>query len=164
MKKLIIALLFLSPVAVFAQKFGHVDTQALMESLPEISRIRGEIEALAKQKENELRTMQEEFQRMAEEYDKNKATMDENTRKKKEDLLQMYSTKIQSASSMFQQEFESKQRKMMEPVYEKIRTAIKNVGKAGQYTYIFGTGAPLYVGEGSKDLTNEIRAEINRLK
>ena len=52
----------------------------------------------------------------------------------------------------------------VEEVYEKIKTAIKNVGTAGQYTYIFETSAALFVGAGSKDLTNEIKAEINRLK
>lgn len=164
MKKLIIALLLLSPVAVFAQKFGHVDSQALLETLPEMSRVRGELEAFGKQKENELTAMQEELKRMAEEYDKNMSTMDEKTRAEKEENLMMYNTKIQQASSLAQQDYQAKQKELLEPVYEKIKTAIKNVGKAGQYTYIFETDAALYVGAGSKDLTNEIKAEINRLK
>ena len=164
MKKLIIALLLLSPVAVFAQKFGHVDTQVLMETLPEISRIRGELEAFSKQKDNELMAMQEKLQRMAEEYDKNKATMDEKTRKEKEEELQMQYNKVQQAQATYQHELTDMQTSKLEPVYEKIKTAIKNVGTAGQYTYIFETGAALFVGAGSKDLTNEIKAEINRLK
>ena len=164
MKKLIIALLLLSPVAVFAQKFGHVDTQVLMETLPEISRIRGELEAFSKQKDNELMAMQEKLQRMAEEYDKNKATMDEKTRKEKEEELQMQYNKVQQAQATYQHELTDMQTSKLEPVYEKIKTAIKNVGTAGQYTYIFETSAALFVGAGSKDLTNEIKAEINRLK
>ena len=52
----------------------------------------------------------------------------------------------------------------MAPVYQKVQTAIQNVGKAGQYTYIFEMGAALYIGTGSKDVTAEIKAEINKLK
>lgn len=52
----------------------------------------------------------------------------------------------------------------MEPIYEKVKTAIKNVGKAGRYTYIFETSAALYIGEDSKDITAEVKAEIAKLK
>ena len=164
MKKLFIALMLLSPVAVFAQKFGHVDTQVLMETLPEISRIRGELEAFSKQKDNELMAMQEKLQRMAEEYDKNKATMDEKTRKEKEEELQMQYNKVQQAQATYQHELTDMQTSKLEPVYEKIKTAIKNVGTTGQYTYIFEQSAALYVGAGSKDVTAEVKAELNKLK
>ena len=164
MKKLIIALLLLFPVAVFAQKFGHVDSQALLETLPEISRIRGELETFSKQKENEITTMKNEYDRIVDEYIKNTSTMDEKTRNKKEETIQELTNKIQFATSQAQHDIEAKQMELLEPVYEKIKTAIKNVGTAGQYTYIFETGAALFVGAGSKDLTNEIKAEINRLK
>ena len=77
MKKIIIALFAVLGVAtsVSAQKFGHVDTQAIMQSLPEVTKANGELQATAQQYENELKTMQDEIQRKAEEYDKQKATM-----------------------------------------------------------------------------------------
>lgn len=164
MKKLIIALLLLSPVAVFAQKFGHVDTQALLESLPEVVQVRSALEELSKQKEAELNAMQDEFMRKADEYDKKKSAMDENTRKKNEESLQEEYKRIQEAINANHQEIMKKQEEMQESVLKKVRTAIQNVGTAGQYTYIFETSAALFVGAGSKDLTNEIKAEFNRLK
>ena len=38
MKKLILMLMLFAPIATFAQKFGHVNAQAVMESLPEFIR------------------------------------------------------------------------------------------------------------------------------
>ena len=35
MKKMILMLMLFAPIATFAQKFGHVNAQAVMESLPE---------------------------------------------------------------------------------------------------------------------------------
>ena len=75
MKKFVLMVMLMAPIAVFAQKFGKVNTQAIMQSLPELSKVNGELEAAAKQYENELKSMQEELQRQSEAYEKAKSTM-----------------------------------------------------------------------------------------
>ena len=40
-------LMLLAPMATFAQKFGHVNTQEIMSSMPELIKVRGELEAAA---------------------------------------------------------------------------------------------------------------------
>ena len=82
MKKLILMLMLMAPLATFAQKFGKVNTNTIMQTLPEISKINGELEATAKQYENELKAMQDELQRQAEAYDKGKSTMNATAQKK----------------------------------------------------------------------------------
>ena len=59
MKKVFLMLMLFAPMVAFAQKFGHVDTQAIIQSLPEFARANGEIEAVGKQYENELKASQE---------------------------------------------------------------------------------------------------------
>ena len=49
MKKLILMLMLFMPMATFAQKFGHVNAQEIMASMPEFIKARGEVEAQAKQ-------------------------------------------------------------------------------------------------------------------
>ena len=77
MKKIIIALVavFAVTLGANAQKFGHVDTQSIMQSLPELTKVNGELQAIAQQYENDLKAMQEELQRKAEEYERDEATM-----------------------------------------------------------------------------------------
>ena len=71
MKKLFMMLMLFAPLATFAQqKFGHINAQEVMASMPEFIKVRGEIEATAKQYENDLKAMQDELQRKAQEYDK----------------------------------------------------------------------------------------------
>ena len=70
MKKLILMLMLFAPIATFAQKFGHVNAQAVMESLPEFIKARAEVEGQAKVYDNQLKEMQTEIQKKAEEYDK----------------------------------------------------------------------------------------------
>lgn len=166
MKKIIIALVavFSMALSANAQKFGHVDTQNIMQSLPELTKVNGELQAIAQQYENDLKAMQEELQRKAEEYDKNKATMSATAQQEQEKTLQDMYAKIQQTAQQNQQNFQKQQQEKMQPIQQKIMTAIQNVGKAGQYTYIFENGAALYVGPSSKDVTSEVKAEINKLK
>ena len=81
MKKFFVALMLIAPTAMFAQKFGHVDTQNIMQSLPEISVINGELQAKQKELENDLTAMQTEFQRKLDDYEKTQSTMNETKRK-----------------------------------------------------------------------------------
>ena len=96
--------------------------------------------------------------------EKNKATMSATAQQEQEKTLQDMYTKIQQTAQQNQQAFQKQQTEKMQPIQQKVVTAIQNVGKAGQYTYIFEQGAALYVGTGSKDVTSEVKAEINKLK
>ena len=63
MKKLLFMLMLMAPLSGFAQKFGKVNTQTIMQALPEIAKINGELEAQSKTYENDLKSMQNEFTR-----------------------------------------------------------------------------------------------------
>jgi len=164
MKKFFVALMLIAPTALFAQKFGHVDTQNIMQSLPEISVINGELQAKQKELENDLTAMQTELQRKYDEYEKTQSTMNETKRKETEQELQDMNNKIQQTYQQSQQTMQQLQQEKMGPVYEKVRKAIEAVGKAGAYTYIFEVGSALYIGTDSKDLTADVKTEIQKIK
>jgi outer membrane protein len=166
MKKTIIALVatFTMALGANAQKFGHVDVQAIMQSLPEVTKANGELQAQAQQYDNDLKAMQEEIQRKAEEYEKNKATMSATQQQQTEADLQAMYQKMQEAYQQNQQEMQKKQQELLEPIQKKVVTAIENVGKAGNYTHIAQTGAFLYMGSDVKDVTADVKAELNKLK
>lgn len=164
MKKLIVMLMMMAPVAVFAQKFGKVNTQTIMQSLPELSKVNGELEATAKQYENELKSMQEELQRQSEAYEKAKSTMNATTQQQKELELQGLYQKIQQTYQDNQQALQKAQQEKMQPVLNKVRNAIQNVGNTGGYTYIFEEGAAVYTGTNVEDVTSKVQSELTKMK
>ena len=164
MKKLIVMLMMMAPVAVFAQKFGKVNTQTIMQSLPELSKVNGELEATAKQYENELKSMQEELQRQSEAYEKAKSTMNATTQQQKEQELQGLYQKIQQTYQDNQQALQKAQQEKMQPVLNKVRNAILNVGNTGGYTYIFEEGAAVYTGTNVEDVTSKVQSELTKMK
>lgn len=164
MKKLILMLMLMAPLATFAQKFGKVNTNTIMQALPEISKINGELEATAKQYENELKTMQDELQRQAEAYDKGKSTMNATAQKSKEQELQQLYQKYQQTQMDNQKALQKAQQDKMQPIINKVRSAIENVGKAGGYTYIFEEGVAIYTGTNVEDVTSKVQAELTKMK
>ena len=145
MKKIIIMMMLFAPMSIFAQKFGHVDSQAILQTLPDIAKVNGELQAISQEKENALQAMQ----RTVHTYNINPSN----------DIL--FTTKNKA-------EFEEKklqaQQEKLQPIYTKIHTAIDNVGKAGNYTYIFDAQAMVFVGNDAKDITADVKAELAKMK
>ena len=164
MKKFVLMVMLMAPIAVFAQKFGKVNTQTIMQSLPELSKVNGELEAAAKQYENELKSMQEELQHQSEAYEKAKSTMNQTAQQQKEQELQTLYQKIQQTYQDNQQALQKTQQEKMQPVITKVRNAIQNVGNAGGFTYIFEEGAAVYTGTNVEDVTSKVQSELTKMK
>lgn len=166
MKKLILMLLMFAPLATFAQKFGHVNSQEILSSMPEIIKARGELEAAAKQYDNDLKAMQEELQRKAADYEKNASSMNETKKKETEDSLNEMYQKIQQTAQDNQQALGKLQQEKYGPIQQKLVDAIKTVGKAGGYVYIMdlSAGIPYISDTLSKDVTSEVKAQLNKTK
>lgn len=168
MKKIIIMLMALLPMAAMAQnaKFYHIDTQSIMQQMPEFIKARGELEAEQKQYENELQEMQKELQAKAEKYEKEKATMNATMQQSTEQSLQEMYTKIQQAYQDNQQKIQKASQEKLQPISTKLQNAIKAVGKAGNYVYIMDISAGIpYISETlSKDISSDVKAELNKMK
>lgn len=157
-------LMLCAPMAVFAQKFGKVNTQVVVQSLPDYAKAQGEMAALSKQKENDLKSMQDELTRKYQEYDKSKSVMNPTKQKETEEELQGLNAKIQQAYQDAQKELSEKNNALLEPILTKVQNAITAVGKAGGYTTIFeiGTSGVVFFGDNVKDVTEEVKAKVGK--
>ena len=167
MKKLVLMLLMFAPLATFAQqKFGHINAQEVMSQMPEFIKARGEMEAKAKQYENDLKAMQDELQRKSQEYDKNKSTMNATKQQETETELNNLYQKYQQALQDNQQSLAKEQQDKMQPITTKLVNAIKAVGQAGGYVYIMDTsaGIPYISTTLSKDVTADVKVQLNKMK
>lgn len=164
MKKLLLFIMLMAPLATFAQKFGKVNTQTIMQALPEIAKINGELQAQQKTYENDLKSMQDELTRQSDAYEKGKSTMNATAQQQKEQELQNLYQKIQQTYQDNQQALQKKQQDLMQPVITKVRNAIENVGKNGGFTYIFEDGVAVYTGTNVEDVTAKVQAEIAKMK
>ena len=106
----------------------------------------------------------EENERKAQDYDKNSSTMNETKKKETEESLQQMYQKIQQTAQDNQQALGKLQQEKIGPITNKLVDAIKAVGKAGGYVYIMDvtSGIPYISDTLSKDVTAEVKAELNK--
>lgn len=143
-------------------KFGHVNTQEIIQAMPEYTKAKGEIDALQAQYEADLKSMQDEFQKKGEAFDKEQATLPENIKTRRQQELQDMYTKIQQSFQDNQQALQKASQDKMQDITSKVLEAIKAVGQAGGYVYIMemGAGIPYISTTLSTDVTAQVKAKL----
>ena len=142
-------------------KFGHVDTQEIIQAMPEYNKAKTEIDALQAQYEADLKSMQDELQKKAEAFDKEQATLPENIKQRRNQELQDMYTKIQQSYQDNQQALAKASQEKMAAIQSKVLAAIKSVGQTGGYVYIMEDNSLPYISTTlSTDVTAQVKAKL----
>lgn len=161
MKKLFLALMMLAPMAAFAQKFGHINSQEVMQAMPEATQMRTEMEALQKQYEEDEKAMIAEYQKKVEDFQKDEATMPDNMKQRKVQEIQEMEQKITQARQDNAQALQKAYTDKLTPIQSKVMEAIKSVGNAGGYVYIMETNSIPFINTTlSTDVTAQVKAKL----
>ena len=165
MKKFIICALcaFFGLTAAQAQaKFGHVNTQEIIQAMPEFATARSEMEKLTQQYEADLKSMQDELQKKAEAVEKEESTLPDNSKQRRNQELQDLYQRIQQTYQDNQQALAKAQQEKMQGIQTKVLDAIKSIGQEGGYVYIMemGAGIPYISTTLSTDVTAQVKAKL----
>ena len=160
MKKIIIAMMLIAPMAISAQKFGHINTQELFTQMPEVAQIKLKMDTIQGQYETQLASMQEEIQKKMQDYQAQEATMADAVKQIRQQELQEMNQRIQLFYQTAEQDIQKKQQELLTPVHEKMSKAIKTVGERENYTYIFDSAAMVHIGADAIDVTPAVKKEL----
>jgi outer membrane protein len=157
--------LFLGTVSMQAQKFGYVDSNALLEGMPKVKEAESNLEALNKQLQDKGQKKMEDFQVKYEELQR-KVQAGDITPKDQDAqtaLLEEERNKILQYDQDMQKQMAEKRDSLLAPILEEVRTAIQTVAKDNGYTYVFdgspGVGVLLYADD-STNLTSLVKAKL----
>ncbi len=152
----------------FAQlKLGYVNSQQVLEKFKDALDVKKQLAELNTQWESEARNMQREIQKLQEELESQSLLLSDQRRQEKVQEIQTLGQKYQLfLQTKWGQQGEGvkKEVELLQPVYEKINTAIKKIGEAEGYQYIFDVvaGNILYASDDQPDLTEKLLAELNK--
>ena len=147
--------------SLFAQKMGSNSSQEVVVNMTEYKEAQTQLEALAKDLQAQMETIQVEMNTKIQEYQKGAETMTDAVRQLKEKELNDLNTRLQEFQQVAQQELQKKEQELMEPIIKKANEAITEVSKAGGYTVIFETGQMIYFDEAQvKDITAEVKTKL----
>jgi outer membrane protein len=156
------AFLFATPVSaqVMEARFGHIDTQSLLEAMPERTSIQTEIETAAAQFEQEIVRMQGELESKIGEYQQKAETWPAAIRAQKEQEITGDQQGLEQFYGTVQQELASMEASLLEPMIERARVAIEAVGAEEGFTYIFDTSSGATVYNGGEDVLPLVKAKL----
>ena len=163
LKKIALILLLIAPMTVFAQKFGHIKTQAIISIMPEYTKAQTDIQTMQKQYEDEIRRASDELQKKFTEYQQEQANLPKNIQERRQKELQELNERGMQMQQDAQQQLQQSWMQMLEPIAKKIDDAIKAVGQEGGYVYIFDLNATQipFVNETlSTDVTSAVKAKL----
>ncbi len=143
MKKLSFLLIL---IALFAQisfaqlKIGYVDSDAIMQQLPDVQDIQRKLDNMVQEWQDELEKMQNDWKKNYDDYEKRKLILSDQKRieiekslmQQEREIADFRQKKFGANGELFQQE-----EKLMEPIQNRIFNAIDEVAKEGNYDFIF---------------------------
>lgn len=150
MKKIIItAVIFFCSVAMLhAQKFAYVDSQYILDNLPEYSEAQAQLDEVSAQWQKEIETKFAEIDKMYQDYQAQAVLLPEDMKKKKE---QEIVDKEKEAKNLQRQRFGQngdlmkKRQELVKPIQEKVYNAIQDIATSNNYAVIFDKSGALTI-------------------
>lgn len=166
MKKIVlllssIALISLTSLAQ-AQKFGHIDSQQLLEKMPERDSAMKTLEKEYKDMQKIMEEMQVELNKKYQSYLEQKDKLTGVAKSTKEQELQEMQERFQNYQQTAEQELQKRQGELLKPVMDKAKQAIQDVAKEGGFLYVFdvSAGTVLYYSDKSIDLLPLVKKKL----
>ena len=144
-----------------AQKFGYVNSTAILAEMPEVKQMEANLEALQKQLQKKGQSMVEQLQQDYAAVQKKAASGDLSPKQQEEEAKKLEDQ--QTAIAQFEQEMmkqlQEKRNSELQPILEKVNQAITDVAKENDFQFIFDEGVILYA-EDSQDVVNLVKAKL----
>ena len=159
---LIAFLLLFAPLNLIAQsKVAHINTQELVESMPEMMSAKSELEKLAKTYETDIQAMATELQSKIKQYDAESSTKTDEENGKRLQEVQSMEQSIRQYQAQAQQDLQKKEIELLRPITEKAKDAILKVGNGQGFDYVLDSsqGQGVIMANG-KDLLADVKSEL----
>lgn len=167
-KHLIFLIVFISflPTFTWSQlKIGYVDSDAIMDNLPDVQDARQKLDAFIQDWQNELKRMEGEWKAKYDDYEKRKLIMTEQTRSEVEAEL----VSLENKTSEFREkkfgsngELFQKQDELMKPIQNKIFNVIQQIAIDDELDFVFDRSGDvmLLFAKEEYDLTTRVLEQL----
>jgi len=139
-------------------KIAHINTQKLVEAMPEYKAADAEIVKLGQTYEAQWKDSMKELETKLKQYDAEANTQTEETNVKRMQEVEGMKQSLAQFQQQMQQDLEKKRIDLLKPITEKAKAAIEKVAAAQGFDYVL-EAAGLIVSKG-KDLLADVKAEM----
>ncbi len=150
------------------QKFAYVDSDYILSNIPEYADAQEELNALSTQWENEIKAIYDRVSEMYRRYQTEMVLLSEDQKHARE---QEIINKEQEAKNLQMQYFGSegqiytKQTELIQPIQEKIYTALSEVAQTKGYSFIFdlASGTSVLWASEKADISDDVLDQLSNV-
>ncbi len=142
-------------------KVAHIDTGALVESMPEMKAAQSQLEKLQKTYDTEIKAMLKELDTKMKQYDGEAESKTEEENLKRVEEVQGMQKNIGDYRQQALADLQKKEMDLLQPILDKARTAIQKVARAQGYQYVLDStkGSGVILADGT-DLLSSVKQEL----
>lgn len=167
MKKVtLLAFMVLASLSISAQRFIYVDTDYILDKIPEYKKAQEELDAIAQQWKEEISKKYAEIDRLYKDFQAEQYLMDSETRKKKEDEIvekEKAAKDFQKKKFGYKGELFEKRQELVKPIQDKVYEAIKTLAEERNYDFVLdkaSNGASILYANPKYDKSDEILKKL----
>lgn len=150
------------------QRIAYVDSDYILENIPEYGDAQEEINQLSKKWEKEITALFQEAQELDREYQAESVLLSEDQKRKKKEAI---ASKRQEAENLRMQyygpegELFTKRAELIQPIQEKVYNAINQVALTKNYAFVFdkASGTSMLYCNEKNDISDEVLDEIGNV-
>lgn len=147
------------------QKVGHVDTEYILNQMPEYATVQQKLDKLEQRWRDEIQQRQKEVQKLEAEFEARELLYTEEERKRRRQKIEKARKEVEQLREQYfgpEGELYSRQQELMRPIQERILKATESVATADGYDYVIdekGETLFLYARE-EHDLSTRVLREL----
>ncbi len=162
------ALLFaaaLGAAPAHAQKLGYVDSEYILDNLPEYATVQQQLDRMAQEWQEEVETRRDEVEELFREYQARELLYTNEERQRKRDEIIRAEEEVEQLRSQYfgpEGRVFQEQERLVRPIQETVLEAIETVAERDGYDYVFDKSGDyifMYVRE-QLDLSDDVLEEL----
>ena len=144
-----------------AQKFGFIDSDALLIEMPKVKQARANLEVLQKQLTTKGQNMVKEYQTKEQQLlsQRDQGTITQKDLETEAKKLEKKGQEIQAFEQDMVRQLQEREKKELQPILDEVNAAIKAVAKENGYQFIFEKKTLLYF-EDAMDVGALVKAKL----
>lgn len=151
-----------------SQKMAYVDTEYILQNIPEYGDAQEEINQMSVRWEKDLKALRTKLEQMQRDYQTESVLLSDDMKKKKEEAIAAKEQELATLQMQYygpEGELFSKKAELIQPIQEKIYNAINQVAQQKNYSFVFDKAAGtsiLYCNE-KYDISDDVLDEIGNV-
>ena len=142
-----------------AQKFGYVNSSAILAEMPAVKQADANLEALQKQLQKKGQKMVTDLQAEYQAVQANIVNLSQVQQEAEAQKLQAKQEEIAKFEQEMVQQIERKRQELLQPILDQVNNAIKQVAEENGYQFIFDAQVLLFAEE-STDVSTLVKSKL----